>query len=150
MSAWSSDLCSSDVGRLRHRRRLRADLLGAPACDREPAEGRRVIEGAAAAALVGTTRLLVGARAQWRATPPAGQCLYFANHSSHLDTMAIWSALSPAQRAHTRPVAARDYWDQPGLRGSLAHNLLHAVLPARRREASDPHPHAPRGRALAA
>src|SRR3546814_7013304 len=74
------------------------------------------------------SRLLVGARAQWRATPPAGQCLYFANHSSHLDTMAIWSALSPAQRAQTRPVAARDYWDKPGLRGYIANKVLHAVL----------------------
>src|SRR3546814_19395581 len=66
------------------------------------------------------SRLLVGARAQWRATPPAGQCLYFANHSSHLDTMAIWSALSPAPRAQTPPVAARDYWDKPGLQRGRA------------------------------
>jgi 1-acyl-sn-glycerol-3-phosphate acyltransferase len=99
-----------------------------------------VIERAAAAALVGTTRLLVGARAQWRAAPPAGQCLYFANHSSHLDTMAIWSALSPAQRARTRPVAARDYWDKPGLRGYVAGKVLHAVLIERRREERDGDP----------
>ena len=99
-----------------------------------------MIERAAAAALVGITRLLVGARADWRSEPPAGQCLYFANHSSHLDTMAIWSALSPAQRTHTRPVAARDYWDKPGLRHYIAGNVLHAVLIERRREERDGDP----------
>ncbi|MDN5781019.1 MAG: 1-acyl-sn-glycerol-3-phosphate acyltransferase [Luteimonas sp.] len=102
-----------------------------------------MIERAAAAALVGTTRLLVGARAQWRSPPPNGQCLYFANHSSHLDTMAIWSALAPAQRAHTRPVAARDYWDKPGLRSYVAGKVLHAVLIERRREDRDGDPLAP-------
>ena len=53
----------------------------------------------AGAGLVGLTRTLVGARAQWRVAPPVGQCLYFANHTSHLDTVAIWSALTPRQRA---------------------------------------------------
>ena len=99
-----------------------------------------MIERAAAAALVGTTRLLVGARAQWRSAPPDGQCLYFANHSSHLDTMAIWSALDPAQRQRTRPVAARDYWDKPGLRGYIAGRVLRAVLIERRREERDGDP----------
>ena len=99
-----------------------------------------MIERAAAAALVGTTRLLVGARAQWQGPPPEGQCLYFANHSSHLDTMAIWSALDPAQRMRTRPVAARDYWDKPGLRGYVAGKVLHAVLIERRREERDGDP----------
>jgi 1-acyl-sn-glycerol-3-phosphate acyltransferase len=107
-----------------------------------------VIDRAAAAALVGTTRLLVGARAQWRAAPPAGQCLYFANHSSHLDTMAIWSALSPAQRARTRPVAARDYWAKPGLRSYVAGSVLRAVLIERRREERDGDPLEPAIEAL--
>ncbi|HVI58758.1 MAG TPA: lysophospholipid acyltransferase family protein [Luteimonas sp.] len=102
-----------------------------------------MIQAAAAAALVATTRLLVGARAHWRGTPPSGQCLYFANHSSHLDTMAIWSALDPARRTRTRPVAARDYWDKPGLRRYIAGRVLHAVLIERRREERDGDPLAP-------
>lgn len=97
----------------------------------------------AAAGLVGLTKLLVGARAEWHAPPPAGQCLYFANHSSHLDTLAIWSALSPVQRRVTRPVAARDYWDKPGLRRYIAGTVLHAVLIERRREQRDGDPLAP-------
>jgi 1-acyl-sn-glycerol-3-phosphate acyltransferase len=54
--------------------------------------------------------------------------------------MAIWSALSPAQRARTRPVAARDYWDRPGRRGSVAGRVLRAVLIERRREQRDGDP----------
>ena len=84
--------------------------------------------------LVSLTRLLVGARAEWRAPPPPGQCLYFANHSSHLDTLAIWSALAPELRARTRPVAASDYWDRPGLRQYFSARVLRAILIQRRRE----------------
>ncbi len=96
-----------------------------------------------AAILVGITKLLVGVRADWRAEPSAGQCLYFANHSSHLDTLAIWSALAPALRNRTRPVAARDYWDKPGLRGYIANKVLRAVLIERRREQRDDDPLVP-------
>jgi 1-acyl-sn-glycerol-3-phosphate acyltransferase len=102
-----------------------------------------MIEHLAAASMVGITKLLVGARAQWRAQPPGGQCLYFANHSSHLDTLAIWSALSPTLRMRTRPVAARDYWDKPGLRGYVANRVLRVVLIDRHREHDDADPLAP-------
>ena len=95
------------------------------------------------AALVGFTRTLVGARAQWRAAPPVGQCIYFANHTSHLDTVAIWSALTPQQRAPVRPVAARDYWDRPGLRGWLSGRVLRAILIDRQREQPDADPLTP-------
>lgn len=108
-----------------------------------------MIDRLAAAALVGITRTLVGARAQWRAQPPAGQCLYFANHSSHLDTLAIWSALDPARRAVTRPVAARDYWDKPGFRRYLSGKVLRALLIERRKEERDGDPLAPVFEALA-
>lgn len=97
----------------------------------------------AAAILVGITKTLVGVRADWQVEPSGGQCLYFANHSSHLDTLAIWSALAPDLRTRTRPVAARDYWDKPGLRGYIAGKVLRAVLIERRREQRDGHPLAP-------
>ncbi|MGY1458905.1 MULTISPECIES: lysophospholipid acyltransferase family protein [unclassified Luteimonas] len=102
----------------------------------------------AGAVLVGFTRTLVGARAQWRVAPPVGQCLYFANHTSHLDTVAIWSALAPRQRAEVRPVAARDYWDKPGLRGWMSGNVLRAILIDRQRAAADADPLAPVREAL--
>ncbi len=108
-----------------------------------------MIDRAAAAALTGFTRLLVGARADWRAQPSPGQTLYFANHTSHLDTLAIWTALTPSLRLRTRPVAARDYWEKPGVRGYLAKNVLRAVLIDRRREQRDADPLAPVFEALA-
>lgn len=97
----------------------------------------------AGAALVGFTRTLVGARAQWRDAPPVCQCIYFANHTSHLDTVAIWSALTPRQRARVRPVAARDYWDKPGVRGWLSGNVLRAILIDRQRAQPESDPLAP-------
>lgn len=99
-----------------------------------------MMERLAAASLVGLTRMMVGARAEWRAPPSTRQCLYFANHSSHLDTLAIWSALEPRQRAATRPVAAVDYWDKPGFRRYLSGRVLRAILIERRRDerAADP------------
>ena len=66
--------------------------------------------------MVWLTRLLVGAYPQWIGCKPEKiQRIYFANHSSHLDTIVIWSALPRALRPLTRPVAARDYW-QSGIK----------------------------------
>jgi 1-acyl-sn-glycerol-3-phosphate acyltransferase len=89
---------------------------------------------------VGIVRLLVGAYPRWVGCEPAPtQRLYFANHSSHIDTLALWSALPVGLRARTRPVAARDYWGK-GLRRYVATRVLRAVLIDRVREdpKSDP------------
>lgn len=85
----------------------------------------RVVSAACIAAL----RVLTGVRAQWLGCGPAPQPrIYFANHSSHLDGVVIWSALPRTLRAHTRPVAARDYWDASPLRRFLASEVFGAVL----------------------
>ena len=61
--------------------------------------------------LTGAVRVLVGAHARWiGCAPSSAQRIYFANHTSHIDTIAIWSALPVRLRRRTRPVAARDYW----------------------------------------
>lgn len=79
--------------------------------------------------LVWLTRLLVGAYPRWiGATPTATQRIYFANHSSHIDTLALWAALPDALRANTRPVAARDYWGKGGIRQRIATAELNVVL----------------------
>jgi 1-acyl-sn-glycerol-3-phosphate acyltransferase len=83
----------------------------------------------AAKLLVGLTRLVTGAQARWiGAAPTQTQRVYFANHASHLDALVLWAALPPGLRERTRPVAAADYWDRPGLRGWIARDLLNAVL----------------------
>ncbi len=82
-----------------------------------------------AAALAGACRLLCGPAVQWRCDPSADtQRIYFGNHSSHLDFVMIWSALPPALRRRTRPVAGRDYWDRCSVRRYFAGQVFHAVL----------------------
>jgi 1-acyl-sn-glycerol-3-phosphate acyltransferase len=93
--------------------------------------------------LVGIVKLLVGAYPRWvGCTPDAVQRLYFANHTSHIDTLALWSALPIRLRRHTHPVAARDYWGA-GLRHYIATKALHAVLIDRARENRQDNPLAP-------
>ena len=57
----------------------------------------------------------------------AGQRIYFANHTSHLDFVVLWSVLPAEVRARTRPVAAKDYWES-GVKAYLAQNVFRAVL----------------------
>lgn len=79
--------------------------------------------------LIGLVKLLVGAQARWvDAAPNASQSIYFTNHSSHLDTLALWVALPPEIRAKTRPVAAKDYWGRGAIKRFIALKVLNAVL----------------------
>ena len=109
--------------------------LGHPA--RQPGHGRAAAQAyrkwaarvILAAVLIGAMRFLVGGRARWVGTQPTlSQRIYFANHSSHLDTLVLWAALPPGLRARTRPVAAEDYWGGGPLRRHLARSTLDAVL----------------------
>jgi 1-acyl-sn-glycerol-3-phosphate acyltransferase len=80
------------------------------------------------ALLVGVVKLLVGAYARWVGSAPGpAQRIYFANHTSHIDTLAIWSSLPRALRRRTRPIAARDYWGS-GFRKYIATRGFGAVL----------------------
>jgi 1-acyl-sn-glycerol-3-phosphate acyltransferase len=73
-------------------------------------------------------RGLSGVQIRWQGcAPEMRQRIYFANHTSHLDFVVLWSALPVDLRAHTRPVAAKDYW-QSGLRSYLAQRVFRAVL----------------------
>ena len=84
--------------------------------------------------LTGLTRLLVGANARWVDNAPSdAQRIYFANHSSHIDTVALWSALPTELRHRTRAVAAADYWGTGWLRRRIALGGLNAVLIERQR-----------------
>ena len=78
--------------------------------------------------LVASIRLASGARPIPTAALPPGPCVFFANHSSHLDFAVIWSALPPVQRRRVRPVAGRDYWEQNSFRRWLAVTVFKAVL----------------------
>ncbi len=92
------------------------------------------------ALLVGVVKLLVGAYARWIGTTPGdAQRIYFANHTSHIDTLAIWSSLPRGLRPRTRPIAARDYWGK-GIRKYIATRGFGAVLIDRKREDSNADP----------
>jgi 1-acyl-sn-glycerol-3-phosphate acyltransferase len=83
--------------------------------------------------LVFFVRLLCGAHGRWvGCAPEPRQRVYLANHGSHVDTLVLWSALPPALRARTRPVAAADYWSR-GIRRWIADRVFRAVLVPRGR-----------------
>jgi len=74
-------------------------------------------------------RILSGASVRWiESQPDTCQRVYFANHTSHLDPIVIWSALPQAVRMITRPVAAKDYWMKGPVRRYFANQLFNAIL----------------------
>jgi 1-acyl-sn-glycerol-3-phosphate acyltransferase len=66
-------------------------------------------------------RVLVGAQPRWIGSRPSPALrIYYANHTSHMDTLALWCALPAELRAKTRPVAASDYWSGAGFKSYIA------------------------------
>ena len=79
--------------------------------------------------LVLLARFLSGATTRWiDSQPDTCQRVYFANHTSHLDAIVIWSALPQNVRSLTRPVAAKDYWTSGPIRRYLANRVFNALL----------------------
>jgi 1-acyl-sn-glycerol-3-phosphate acyltransferase len=99
-----------------------------------------------AGAIASAARLITGVDVRWLdSRPDTTQRIYFANHTSHLDFVVLWSSLPKEVRALTRPVAAQDYWEK-GIRRALAVNIFRAALIPRANAAS----HAAPGEAMAA
>lgn len=74
-------------------------------------------------------RFLSGASVRWiDCHPDPCQRVYFANHTSHLDAVVLWSALPPDVRGLTRPVAAKDYWMGGPIRRYLSRQVFNALL----------------------
>jgi 1-acyl-sn-glycerol-3-phosphate acyltransferase len=87
-----------------------------------------------ASIIAACARALAGPSIRWvNIRPSTRQRVYFANHTSHLDFVVLWSVLPRKLRSMTRPVAAKDYWNS-GLRKRIAHNAFHAVLIERGRK----------------
>lgn len=94
-------------------------------------------------------RVLVGAQPRWLGCQPSDALrIYFANHTSHMDTLALWCALPAALRRRTRPVAAQDYWGH-GLRAWFATRGFNALFIERQRGARAGDPLEPLAQALA-
>jgi 1-acyl-sn-glycerol-3-phosphate acyltransferase len=72
-------------------------------------------------ALILLAKLFSGATVRWLdCQPDTCQRVYFANHTSHLDALVLWSSLPKELRDLTRPVAARDYWERGAVRQYIA------------------------------
>ncbi len=56
------------------------------------------------------------------------QFVIVSNHNSHLDTMALLSALSSTQLVKTHPVAAGDYFGQSPVRAFFTRYFVNAIL----------------------
>ena len=99
------------------------------ASPRRAVPGRTAVCRAAGLTLAALARLLSGASVRWIACQPdTCQRFYFANHTSHLDALLIWSSLPQPVRELTRPVAAKDYWSRGVLRRWLAEEVFDALL----------------------
>ena len=82
-----------------------------------------------AGALVRLAKLISGARAIWTTRLEGdAQRVFFANHTSHLDFIVVWSALPADIRARTRPVAGRDYWMKGRVRRYLSEKVFKGIL----------------------
>lgn len=82
-----------------------------------------------ASLLAWLARVISGATDIWvDCQPSTRQRVYFANHTSHLDFVVLWSVLPDEVRDLTRPVAAQEYWTKDPVRKYLANNVFKAVL----------------------
>ncbi|MEM6688345.1 MAG: lysophospholipid acyltransferase family protein [Planctomycetota bacterium] len=75
-------------------------------------------------AIVLLAKLFSGFTVRWvDCEPDTCQRIYFANHTSHLDAVVLWSSLPRELRNITRPVAAKDYWTGGWFREHLARSF---------------------------
>lgn len=74
-------------------------------------------------------RWIVGARGQWvGGEPAAGQRIYCANHTSHLDAVLLLASLPDHLRQTARPVAAAEYWSVGSFRRYLTARVFRSVM----------------------
>ena len=88
--------------------------------------------------LLGLVRLMTGSQARWYGCPPkAEQRIYFANHQSHVDLVMIWAALPKELRAHTRAMAAKDYWTKRPFKKWLTSAVFNVIYVSRDRSSDE-------------
>ena len=108
-----------------------------------------MIDSLVASAIIAGARILTGVQARWVGCGPKDvRRIYFANHTSHLDFILVWSALPKQLRERTRPVAAADYWEKGAMRRYLIHRVFRGILVERGRISRESNPIAPMLEAL--
>jgi 1-acyl-sn-glycerol-3-phosphate acyltransferase len=82
-----------------------------------------------AGVLIAAARWLTGVHARWIGCAPAvKRRVYFANHSSHADFVAIQAALPPHLRSRSLAVAAGDYWTKGKVRRYVVEEVFRTIL----------------------
>src|SRR5579863_9224822 len=88
-----------------------------------------MFEPLVAALIIRGTQLLTGVRGRWEGCGPSqSQRIYYANHTSHMDFLLLWSSLPARLRAKTRPVAAEDYWSEGVIRPYIGKQVFRCVF----------------------
>jgi len=88
-------------------------------------EYRRIVE----TIMCASARFIAGVSARWvDCEPSTRQRIYYANHSSHLDILILWSSLPRDVRRVTRPVAASDYWLTSRFKSYLVRDVFNAIM----------------------
>lgn len=96
---------------------------------RFPAGQHLRLEAVIAHIFSGAVRAITDVRARWIDCAPVNKRrIYFANHTSHLDFLLLWSVLPAQLRRTTQPVAACDYWKRCAIRSYLAERVFHSVF----------------------
>jgi len=96
-------------------------------------------------------RLFMGVRVLGREHLPAREpFLLVANHSSHLDTVALLDLFPLRRLGRIRPVAAADYFERNAVVSWLSHTFMNILPIARKRFTKEENPVARMGEALAA
>src|SRR5271154_4305994 len=81
-------------------------------------------------------RIVTGVTTRWvNCQPSDRQRVYYANHTSHLDTVVIWSSFPSHIRRWVRPVGGMDYWTRTWLRKRVACRIFNSVLVERNQQA---------------
>ncbi len=90
---------------------LTTDSLSSNEPARLPIDNKAFFRRATGRTIALVARFVSGYSVRWiDCQPDSSQRVYFANHTSHLDAVVLWSALPGNLRRLTRPVAAADYW----------------------------------------
>lgn len=82
-------------------------------------------------------KLITGVQARWLSEPTNRVRIYYANHSSHLDGLVLWSCFPAHLRNTIHPIAAKDYWGKSRLRRFIAKDVFNSVLISRKPNSQD-------------
>ncbi|RKS84617.1 1-acyl-sn-glycerol-3-phosphate acyltransferase [Orbus hercynius] len=73
-------------------------------------------------------KLITGIQARWLSEPNNRLRIFYANHTSHLDGLVLWSCFPKHLRSTIHPVAAKDYWAKTKFKRFIAKDVFNSVL----------------------